>query len=65
MPSEFQTIWICQARSEPVLSANVISGQKMTESKAPSPNKNSWIRAKTANADRVRGNPPGLDCGIS
>ena len=30
IPSEFQTVWICQARSETELSANVISRQKMT-----------------------------------
>ena len=28
IPSEFQTVWICQARSETELSANVISRQK-------------------------------------
>ena len=44
IPSEFHTIWICQARSELALSANVISWQKMTESKPPSPDENPACR---------------------
>ena len=34
IPAEFQIVWIYQVRSEPKLSANVISQQKMTGSNA-------------------------------
>ena len=52
---EFQTVWICWARSEPKLSANVISRQKKSELKGPSPYENLWIHAETTIEDPVRG----------
>ena len=52
---EFQIVWICPARSEPELSANVISHPKNDSDEGPSPDQNPWIHALTACTDPVSG----------